>query len=134
VLLEDYTGNAALTVACAWDNAACALLLLAHGANVNHVNGNGYTPLRQACLFGNSACVRVLLEHGADIFKMVLRLKSNNTGVQLALLHGARDGMVELLLEYGATVQEKQIPINILRRQQQFWSRQLQQQGNKHGN
>lgn len=41
--------------------------LLKHGANPNHQNKDGMTPLMYACMNWNVEIVKMLLEHGADI-------------------------------------------------------------------
>ena len=43
--------------------------LLKHGANPNHQNKNGQTPLMYACMNWNVEIVKMLLEHGADIYQ-----------------------------------------------------------------
>ena len=41
-------------------------LLLAHGANVNHVGKDGWTPLLAAARTGKEQTIRALLQAGAD--------------------------------------------------------------------
>ena len=41
-------------------------MLLGAGADVNHANSHGETPLREAAASGHTEIIRMLLEHGAD--------------------------------------------------------------------
>ncbi|KAL6043060.1 GA-binding subunit beta-2 [Balamuthia mandrillaris] len=55
-----------LALACAFNHADVAKLLLAKGANPNEPNEKGLYPLHLAAKRGNPALVRSLLKHGAD--------------------------------------------------------------------
>ena len=48
-------------------NADLARMLIVHGANVNHRNIYGMTPIFQAVMTAHSKAVDVLMEHGADL-------------------------------------------------------------------
>ncbi len=72
-----------------------AKLLLANGAEINHLSKAGY-PLTQACISGNTSMVELLMEHGADV---------NPSGGFTPLMGAARGSQVELiewLLKEGA--------------------------------
>jgi Ankyrin repeats (3 copies)/MYND finger len=49
------------------DNADLARILIAHGANVNHPDIYGMTPIFQAVMSAHSKAVDVLMEGGADL-------------------------------------------------------------------
>lgn len=48
-----------------------AEMLLAAGANINHVDGFGYTPLLWACKRRNAKLVRYLIEAGASLDQLI---------------------------------------------------------------
>lgn len=56
----------ALTVAAINDRGAVLLALIDAGADVDHVDGNGYTPLHWAAFAGNQEIIELLVESGAD--------------------------------------------------------------------
>jgi hypothetical protein len=70
-----------------------ALALIAAGADVNAVNGDGETALMIAAEFGSTALVRVLLSHGANL---QTRSKAGYTALDLATIAG-KAAVVELL-------------------------------------
>ncbi|NXX25179.1 ASB9 protein, partial [Nicator chloris] len=53
--------------ACLGGHAACASVLLKHGAQVNGVTVDWHTPLFNTCVSGSVACLNLLLEHGASL-------------------------------------------------------------------
>ena len=56
-----------LSLACRQGKQDIVELLLESGANVNHRNKAGNTPLLEACSQGHVSIAKLLLEHGADI-------------------------------------------------------------------
>lgn len=56
-----------LTFAAIGNRISIALFLINHGANIEEVNNNGYTPLMEACRFGHKFMVEVLLRKGKHI-------------------------------------------------------------------
>ncbi len=48
------------------DKAEIVELLLSHGANIQQVGQNGYTPLHWAAADDDSAMIELLFKHGAD--------------------------------------------------------------------
>lgn len=75
-------------------------VLLAHGADMEVVNNDGWTPLHMAAITGNRDVADLLLEYGADIEAPgtnVLR----KSALDYACLRGHR-GVAEMLLERGA--------------------------------
>lgn len=85
--------------ACIGGHAACAILLIDAGANVNATTINGETPLFNACMVGAVICTEVLLERGA---------RPQNAVFQPSPIHEAvRKGhsrCVEALVTWGADV------------------------------
>jgi len=75
--------------------------LLAHGADVNARNGDGWTPLHQAASNGNREMAELLLAHGADV-----NAKDEINGFTPLRLGADSDhaDVVELLLAKGADV------------------------------
>lgn len=53
-----------LTFAAIGNRVAIALLLIDHGANIEEVNNNGFTPLMEASRHGHKFMVEVLLRKG----------------------------------------------------------------------
>ncbi|WP_207002691.1 ankyrin repeat domain-containing protein, partial [Trinickia mobilis] len=67
------------------DNAEMAQILLAHGANVNAVDGQGLTPLHYAAT-QSQGLVDVLLKNGADV---TMKMPTGATAKELLDLFGA---------------------------------------------
>jgi hypothetical protein len=64
---EDDRGNTLLVLACQNSNKRLAEMLLIRGANVNHQNAQGNTPLHYALAFDTEGQLgEYLIEHGAD--------------------------------------------------------------------
>jgi ankyrin repeat protein len=65
------------------DQVEMAKFLIAKGADVNHVDGNGMTPLLYAASidFGSSAMIDMLLERGA---RLDAKTKDGKTAIELA--------------------------------------------------
>ena len=72
--------------------------LLDRGADVNAVQGGGYTPLHEAVLKGNREVVALLLRRGADVRAAT---DDGRSALALAQEHG-HDDVVRLLLDAGA--------------------------------
>lgn len=81
------------------ENIAITQALLAHGADVNAVQTDDFTPLLEAAQNGQLAMVQLLLEHGADINA---RLSSGKTALDVAQEKG-HEAVVNFLREHGAT-------------------------------
>lgn len=63
-------------------------LLLQHGAEIDALDSNGFTPLHSAASHGNISIMRTLLRHGADQDAMV---SGKYTACDLLWLHVLRD-------------------------------------------
>jgi hypothetical protein len=72
--------------------------LLKRGANVNGVDGSGWTPLMRAADGGHLEAARLLLERGADV---TCPSRNGFTPLMRAFLNGHTE-MVELLRQHGA--------------------------------
>ena len=84
---------------------AIARVLLDHGADVNAVSRNGYTPLYSAIESGNLELIKLYLDRGADVQGGVEERFSGITPLRYASGAGPQPpnlAAVELLLEYGA--------------------------------
>ncbi|KAL8918576.1 MAG: hypothetical protein Q9172_005366 [Xanthocarpia lactea] len=77
----DEEGNSALNLAACEKYPAMIKLLLDHGADVDHQNKDGRSPLMEATLWGRIENVRYFLEHGAN---RNLRDIHNNRAIELA--------------------------------------------------
>ncbi|CAI6333870.1 unnamed protein product [Periconia digitata] len=75
---------------------ACVRVLLAHGANLNAGNRDGWTPLAESCYHGRVAVVELLLKAGAD---ETITCASGITPLQRAIADG-RTECVELIQKY----------------------------------
>jgi len=73
-------------------------LILAHGGNINAVDGNGMTALHLASQQGNKDVVALLLDNGAQVNA---ESKSLDTPLNLAVDSKSMD-IIQLLLEHGA--------------------------------
>jgi ankyrin repeat protein len=91
-------GDTALMIACSTGHAACAQLLIQHGATIDKQNRARATALHLACLKGHANCVAMLLEHGAQIDK---EQKDGTTAMHFAC-HGGHLRCVQILSSYGA--------------------------------
>lgn len=67
IIFTLFTGNTALTYACAGGFIDVVKVLLKEGANIEDHNENGHTPLMEAASAGHVEVARVLLEYGAGI-------------------------------------------------------------------
>lgn len=85
------------------DDPRVVKLLLAHGAEVNARNGDGWTPLMKACWLGCTENVKLLLAAGAatDVAISGGPLKPGYTALHFAA-NGGETEVLQLLLEAGA--------------------------------
>lgn len=81
-------------------------LLLNHGANIEHRDKKGCTPLILAASAGHAVTVAILLDHNADIEAQSDRTK--DTALSLAC-SGGRQEVVELLLAKGANFEHRNV-------------------------
>lgn len=99
--LDDPLGRyGPLHFAIALRSKAISQLLIAHGAEVDAYNCEGYTPLLTAVTRGQGDLVRMLLEAGADP-NLVSADERRVTALAVAGLQGD-SAMVQLLVEHGA--------------------------------
>jgi ankyrin repeat protein len=85
-----------------------ARVLLRHGADVNHRDASGRTPLWNAVVMGAADLVRVLLQHGADVHRpyriQYFAPRRRATGTILMFAErGGRADIVRTLRRAGAT-------------------------------
>ena len=82
-------------------------LMLANGANINHLNNENWNALRTLCRYygNNTEAIKLLLDNGADVNQL-----SNNNWSALMILcrhHGNNTEAIKLLLDNGASVHHK---------------------------
>jgi uncharacterized protein len=77
--------------------------LIKNGAEVNHRNSEGETPLTFAATWNQLECLKLLLTHGAD---PNLADNTGGTALMLAAQHGSPQ-MVRVLLQKGADPSQK---------------------------
>ena len=65
-------GTTSLAIASSHGHAAIAQLLLAHGADVDLADDNGWTPLFHSCLNGHTAVAKLLLAAKANPLKAIV--------------------------------------------------------------
>lgn len=112
-----------LTVAIKDGQQGLAGLLIAKGAPVNAVDGEGQTPLMHACGQGDMATVKALLAGGA---KVNIPSKNDEAALTIAIA-GEHDEIVGLLLEQGATVRTEDLQAAIRARNIPLCSRLIDQ-------
>ncbi len=96
--LRDGKGNSLLMLAAYNDQPDTVAILLKHGAETEHRNDHGQTPLGGAAFKGNLPLITLLLNAGADI-------NADNGGGKTPLMFAAMFGhrrVVEYLLAHGA--------------------------------
>ncbi|GAW25789.1 putative zinc ZZ-type [Rosellinia necatrix] len=79
----DHGGDTPLLCACRPTNAqplSTVAVLLAHGADVNHLNQQGFAPLHIAIACGHVGLVKILLEAGASPNLNILRILADAGG------------------------------------------------------
>lgn len=97
VHLLDCEGRNALTYACCFGHAELAIFLMDHGADPNHADRNGWTPLMFAARTGEAFCVESLVER-----KVCCRQKatsgsySGQTALEIAQEHH-HEGISQLI-------------------------------------
>ena len=97
------------------DNAclqSCVRLLLASGADVNHMTRNsGWTALMVAALDGDTKILKLLLESGADVNAVAER---NGWSALVSAVVGDHSECVQLLIQSGADVNIVISPVQLL--------------------
>jgi ankyrin repeat protein len=97
-------GRTLLFSAASYGNSVICNHFLKRGANVNMLDGEGWTPLLRACYYVcNEETVSLLLEKGADTS---IQTRIGHTALSLALWRGLRitAGIVRLLLDNGTDI------------------------------
>lgn len=98
--------DTALTLSCAGGHEELVVLLLQRGANIEHRDKKGFTPLILAATAGHASIVARLLESGANIEAQSERTK--DTALSLAC-SGGRQEVVEVLLRKGANREHRNV-------------------------
>jgi ankyrin repeat domain-containing protein 17 len=93
-----------LSLACRQGKQDIVELLLESGANVNHRNKAGNTPLLEACSQGHVTIAQMLLDHSANIDAPTE--PTSDSALTWACTLG-NDSIVELLLKRGANVEHR---------------------------
>ncbi|DBA05062.1 TPA: hypothetical protein N0F65_000750 [Lagenidium giganteum] len=97
--MEDLFGRTVLGTAVYEKHSEAIQLLLAHGFDVNTLDGDCHTPLHQVAMYDScTAIMQVLLDHGADVDK---RDANGNSPLHLAAAYGSIDSLT-FLLQAGA--------------------------------
>jgi len=81
------------------------LQCLQHGANINAVSENGWTPLMLAVLHGSSAIVKLLLEYGADPNITTHSQENPSRSALVVAVSNGRFELVQVLVAHGADAQ-----------------------------
>ena len=102
----DSNHDTALTLSCAGGHDELVSLLLSRGANCEHRDKKGFTPLMLAATAGHASVCEILLGHGVDIEAQSERTK--DTALSLACSSG-RYEVVELLLSRGANKEHRNV-------------------------
>ena len=92
--------NTALTFAARDGQLAIAQTLIARGADINWIDGEGVTPLILASFKGHVDVAKLLLAHGAD---PTVRDQWQRTALDYALRRGETDEIAQLLQEASPT-------------------------------
>ena len=101
-----FGANHALPLAMANGNFDVILLLLAHGADKNYVDPEGYSILTRAVLLGKTNAVSALLQTCEGFEEKAVNevIRDNETALSVAVRKGTAE-MVTLLLEKGADLE-----------------------------
>lgn len=92
--------NSPLIYGCAGGHEEVVRILLEAGANVEHYNEDGCTPLKAAAKIGHVPIVKMLLEHGAIHMYNTYSKEFKESALILACYKGHLE-IVRLLLEAG---------------------------------
>ena len=119
----DIRNETMLFLACTYGSAACASLLIAEGADVNHRASFSARPLHRAARLGHADLVPLLIGAGADVNEGMGRRGAASTPLVLACLNGQVDTVRELLAhgakpDYGFDIFEQRSPLEIAREKQ----------------
>jgi hypothetical protein len=114
-----HTGETALWHAAHFGCLECIQELISSGANVNHRLFGGDTPLMCAASEGRLSAVKLLFENGADHF--VASSYVNSNGQRIHWAHSAllaatfffHVDVVRYLVENGAVVEDKELPVRL---------------------
>ncbi|EJD73951.1 KH domain-containing protein [Loa loa] len=98
--------DTALTLAATGGHDSLVELLITRGANIEHKDKKGFTPIILAATGGHVNVVELLLNHGANIEAQSDRTK--DTALSLAC-SGGRKEVVELLLKRGANKEHRNV-------------------------
>uniref|UniRef100_A0A1I8EV11 ANK_REP_REGION domain-containing protein n=1 Tax=Wuchereria bancrofti TaxID=6293 RepID=A0A1I8EV11_WUCBA len=98
--------DTALTLAATGGHDSLVELLITRGANIEHKDKKGFTPIILAATGGHVNVVEILLNHGANIEAQSDRTK--DTALSLAC-SGGRKEVVELLLKRGANKEHRNV-------------------------
>uniref|UniRef100_A0A1I7RHD0 ANK_REP_REGION domain-containing protein n=1 Tax=Bursaphelenchus xylophilus TaxID=6326 RepID=A0A1I7RHD0_BURXY len=98
--------DTALTVACVGGHDALVKLLIERGANIEHRDKKGFTPLILAATGGHVEVCKLLI--GAHCVIDAQSDRTKDTALSLACSGGRRD-VVELLLQYGANKEHRNV-------------------------
>ncbi|KAL3981526.1 Ankyrin repeats (3 copies) family protein [Acanthocheilonema viteae] len=98
--------DTALTLAATGGHDSLVELLISRGANIEHKDKKGFTPIILAATGGHANVVELLLNHGANIEAQSDRTK--DTALSLAC-SGGRKEVVELLLKRGANKEHRNV-------------------------
>ncbi|CAD5219398.1 unnamed protein product [Bursaphelenchus okinawaensis] len=105
-LPTETNADTALTVACVGGHDTLVRLLIDRGANVEHRDKKGFTPLILAATGGHVEVCKLLISAGCVIDAQSERTK--DTALSLACSGGRRD-VVELLLQFGANKEHRNV-------------------------
>ncbi|GIJ86208.1 hypothetical protein Asppvi_005090 [Aspergillus pseudoviridinutans] len=101
--------GSALYNAAALNELEIVELLLAHGADVNHIGGRWHTPLQASVAYANAAAaLSVLLKAGADVNLQGGYAVNNNRTVLMTAAHANNCEAVSILLS------RKDVDVNLL--------------------
>ncbi|KAG8184302.1 hypothetical protein JTE90_008987 [Oedothorax gibbosus] len=102
----DSNHDTALTLACAGGHEELVTLLLARGADIEHRDKKGFSPLMIAGTAGHAGVVEILLNHSVDIEAPAERTK--DTALSMAC-SGGRYEVVDILLARGANKEHRNV-------------------------
>ena len=100
----DSNHDSSLSISCQKGHTNTVKVLLERGANVEHQDKKGHTPILHAAVGGHTKCVELLIQYGADIEAQTDPTK--DTSLSLACSMGCKD-VVELLLSHKANKEHR---------------------------